>query len=331
VSAKRDAMVGVVLVAAAALAVLGTLWLQGSLMRGDFEEVEAVFSEVGLIRAGNAVKFRGVGIGRVQSITVEPDGERVRVRLRVRSDIQLPSDAVVILSPESMFGDWQAEIQPPGRFPGVRYTEPREDEPDLLPGYALPDVTQLTAAADRISENIEVLTERIGIAFSEETAQNVASLIGNVEEVTERLSDLVSQQATSFTDITAELGAATREIGAAASEARATFRTVNELAGRDELGEALEDLAVVSSNLRGFSGGLEGTNQEIRHMAAQADSTLTRVNRLMASVEDGDGTLGRLLRDPSVAGELEGTLEELQLLLTDIRENPRRYLRLSIF
>jgi hypothetical protein len=32
-----------------------------------------------------------------------------------------------------------------------------------------------------------------------------------------------------------------------------------------------------------------------------------------------------------VAGELEGTLEELQLLLADIRENPRRYLRLSIF
>ena len=328
---KRDAMVGIVLVGAIVLAVVGTLWLQGVMVRGDVREVEAVFSEVGLIRSGNAVKLRGVRVGRVQDITLAPDGARVRVTLRIQADVTLPDDPVVILSPESMFGDWQAEIQPSGRFPGVRYTRPREDEPDVLPGYALPDVTQLTAAADRISENIEVLTERVGIAFTEETAQNIASLIGNVEDVTERLSELVSQQATSFQDITEDLGIATREIGAAAEEARATFQTVNALAGRPELGTTLEDMAVISSNLRGFSGELEQTNADLRQMATQADSTLGQVARLMASIEAGEGTLGRLLRDPTAAGELEGTLEELQLLLADIRENPRRYLRLSIF
>ena len=328
---KRDAMVGIVLVGAIILAVVGTLWLQGVMVRGEVREVEAVFSEVGLIRSGNAVKLRGVRVGRVQDITLAPDGARVRVTLRIQADVTLPDDPVVILSPESMFGDWQAEIQPSGRFPGVRSTRPREDEPDVLPGYALPDVTQLTAAADRISENIEVLTERVGIAFTEETAQNIASLIGNVEDVTERLSELVAQQASSFQEVTEDLGIATREIGAAAEEARATFQTVNALAGRAELGTTLEDMAVISSNLRGFSGELEQTNADLRQMAAQADSTLGQVGRLMASIEAGEGTLGRLLRDPTAAGELEGTLEELQLLLADIRENPRRYLRLSIF
>ncbi len=330
-SVRRDAMVGLVLVGAAVLAIVGTLWLQGVMVRGDFREVEAVFSEVGLIRAGNAVKLRGVGIGRVRSISVDPDGQRVRVVLRIRSDIVLPEDAVVILSPESMFGDWQAEIHSSDRFRGARYTYPQDDDPDALPGYALPDVTQLTAAADRISENIEVLTERIGIAFSEETAQNIASLIGNVEDVTERLSELVSQQATSFSDVTEDLGAATREIGAAATEARRTFEAVHVLVSREELGATLEDLAAIAGHMRSFSAELEGTNEEIRHMAAQADSTFSRTNRLMARIEEGEGTLGRLLRDPTVADELEGTLEELQLLLADIRENPRRYLRLSIF
>lgn len=328
---KRDAMVGIVLVGAVILAIGGTLWLQGVMVRGDFREIEAVFSEVGLIRAGNQVKLRGVSVGRVRSITVDPDGERVRLRLRIRSDIQLPESAVVILSPESMFGDWQAEIQPPDRFPGARYTHPREEDSQTLPGYALPDVTQLTASADRISENIEVLTERLGIAFSEETADNIASLIGNVEDVTERLSELISQQATSFQDVTGDLGAATREIGAAAEEARTTFQTVNALAGRRELVSSLEDMAVISSNLRSLTGELDQTNVDLRQMAANADSTFGQVGRLLASIEEGEGTLGRLLGDPTAAEELEGTLEELQLLLADIRENPRRYLRLSIF
>jgi hypothetical protein len=46
---------------------------------------------------------------------------------------------------------------------------------------------------------------------------------------------------------------------------------------------------------------------------------------------EGEGSLGRLLSDPTMAAGLEGTLAELQVLLQDIRENPRRYLRLSIF
>jgi phospholipid/cholesterol/gamma-HCH transport system substrate-binding protein len=73
-SVRRDALVGLVLVGAVVLAIVGTLWLQGVMVRGDFREVEAVFSEVGLIRAGNAVKLRGVGIGRVRTISVDPTG-----------------------------------------------------------------------------------------------------------------------------------------------------------------------------------------------------------------------------------------------------------------
>jgi phospholipid/cholesterol/gamma-HCH transport system substrate-binding protein len=327
----REALVGLVLMAALVLAVGGTLWLQGSLMRGDHTDVEAVFTDVGLIRAGNQVKFRGVAIGRIRSIRVEPDGERVRVALRVRSDVRLPDRAVVILSPESMFGDWQAEIQTQGQFPGVRYTFPRPGDTETLPGYALPDVTKLTAAADRISENIEVLTERIGIAFSEETAENIASLIRNVEDVTERLSDLINQQASSFQGVTDELGSASREIGAAAGDARETFQAVTELVGREELRSTLQDLSAISSNVRSFSEDLSRTQEELRQLTANADSTFLKVDRLLAQVEAGEGTLGRLLKDPTLASQWEGTLAELQLLLTDIRENPRRYLRLSIF
>lgn len=50
-----------------------------------------------------------------------------------------------------------------------------------------------------------------------------------------------------------------------------------------------------------------------------------------SSSESGDGTLGRLLQDTSTAVELESTLAELSELIEDIRENPNRYVRLSIF
>lgn len=221
------------------------------------------------------------------------------------------------------------EIAPRDRFPAYRYSEPREE--DHLPGYSIPDISQLTATADRISADIEILTERVGIAFSEETARNVASLIENTEEVTQRLSQLISQQADAFVGVTGEIQETTAEIGDAAVGLRETLDRINATLAREEVGEALNDLLAVTSNLRTFSEGVEGTSDQFRMTAARADSTLMRVSSLLATVEEGEGTLGMLFRDPGVATEMEGALQELQLLLEDVRLNPRRYLRLSIF
>lgn len=268
-------------------------------------------------------------MGRVRDIVIDPAGDLVRVRFRIATSMILPDDPVVILSPESLFGDWQAEIHPRSRFPYFAYPIPHDA--DILPGHALPDISQLTATADQIAESISTLTERVGIAFSEETARNIASLIDNVEEVTNRLSELISQQATSFTGVTEELRTATQSIGAAADQARSSFETVENLLTREEVNSTLSDLAVISSNLRTLSVDLQGTNDEVRGMASRMDSTFARVQALVARVEAGEGSIGRLLQDPETATQLEAALMEVRALLVDIRENPRRYIRLSIF
>jgi phospholipid/cholesterol/gamma-HCH transport system substrate-binding protein len=329
VNHKSEALVGAVIISGLFLIVFGTFWLQGVTFRGDFRDLTAAFHEVGQIRDGNAVKFRGVNVGKVTGIEVDPQGEWVLVRVRIPSSLSIPDDAVVVLAPESLFGDWQAEIHPRGRFPDARFA--RHPSGEYLPGYALPDMGQLTATADQIAESIEVLTERVGIAFSEETARNIASLIENVEGVTQRLEELISQQATSFTDVTDEIRRATRDVGDAAVEAGEMFARLDDILARDDLSGAIADLAVISANLRELSGEVGGTNRDLREMAVRVDSTFARVNRVAALIESGDGSVARLLGDPTMAGEMEGTLQELRDLLADIRENPRRYLRLSIF
>ncbi len=325
----REALVGLVIVVAAVVTAVGVLWLQGATWGRPQVEMEAVFDEVGLVRSGNAVKLRGVQVGRVREITVDPAGDLVRVRFRIDEGVTLPDQPVVVLSPESLFGDWQAEIHPRTRFPRVRFPEPREA--DVLPGHALPDISQLTAAADEISETMLVLTERVGIAFSEDTAENIASLIDNIEDVTTQLATLVEQQAASFTEVTDDLRQATQGIGSAANQARVTLERVDGLLARDEVESTLQDLAGLTANLRGLSAEMDGTNREFRELAAQVESTFAKVEGMLEVVEAGDGSLGRLLHDPGMAEEMEGAVTELQLLLADIRENPRRYVRLSIF
>ncbi len=326
---RNETLVGLVLVLGVVTAVFGSLWLQGWEFGRTVETVEAVFSDVGQAAEGNAVKVRGVRIGRIDEVSVHPEGEFVQVVLRVDADVPRPPDAAVVLAPESMFGEWQAEIVSRSLYPHFQFLDP--NEPDVLPGYALPDISRLTATADRISENLADLSDRIGIAFSEETAENLARTIQNVEGVSDRLTQLIEQQAATFDVLAARVEEATGEIGRAATASRTTFDHLSDLMATGEVEMLLTDVRDVAEGLQSLTQEATTTTSEFQKMAVRAESTFARVDRILGAAEDGEGTLGRLLNDPTLMNEVEATLVQLQLLLEDVRENPRRYLRLSIF
>ncbi|MEX2527780.1 MAG: MlaD family protein [Gemmatimonadota bacterium] len=325
----NETMVGVVLVLGVVVAVAGTLFLQGVDWRGNQVELEGLFYEVGLIQPGNPVRVRGVRIGRVAGVDVMPGGEAVRVRVQVDSQVALPQDAGMILAPESMFGDWQAEIVSREQYPSLRFYE--NPPVGVIPGYSLPDITRLTAAADRIAENLTVLTDRVTMAFTEETALNIARAIDNIEDVSNRLSDLVETQASGFSQVFSQVQGSAEELGMAAAAARRSFQRVDGLVGSGEIDSVLVNARDASRNLSELSRDLTQTNQEFQGMLGRADSAFQSVNRLTARVEAGEGSLGRMLSDSGMVLQVESALAQLQQLLQDVRENPQRYVRLSIF
>ena len=326
---RREILVGLVLVLGAAVAVLGTLFLKGYDWRGDLVQVEMLVEEAGQLRPGNAVKVRGVEIGSVDRILVEPSGRAIRIVARIRRQVTLPDDAVVLLAPESMFGDWQAEIVSRSAFP--RYAFFEVDEPGVLPGYALPDLGRLTAAADEIADNLTVLTDRVELAFTEETALNMKAAIDNIGEVSQGLSALVQQQAESFQAVTGEIQTSAEEFGSAARSARSSFDEVSRLLGGGNADTLIADARVTVRNLRDVSERLDRTAAELEGTLLLADTALVRFDRLGRRLEDGEGTMGRLFADSVLAVRAESALVELNALLQDFRENPKRYVRLSIF
>jgi phospholipid/cholesterol/gamma-HCH transport system substrate-binding protein len=325
----REITVGFVIIAGIAVAVLGTLWLQDATFGRGTQEVDALFRQVGQLLDGSAVKLRGVSIGRVEGIAVEPNGTAVRVTMSVREDVTLPGNRAVILAPESMFGDWQAEIVDPSDFPQFDFFEPEED--GVMGGYALPDFSRLTAAADQISENLGVLTERVEEAFTEETAQNFSRAIDNIQEVSERLRQLVEAQAGAVEDLATEFETSAVELGMAAHSAHLAFERAQEILEAPTTDSLLLDARVALANLKTLSEDLGEATVGAQDMILRVDSTFARLDRMTAEVEAGQGVLGMLMRDSTLVYQAQGVLGALTDLLDDLRANPQRYVRLSIF
>lgn len=328
-------MVGLVILAGIAVAVVGTLWLKGTNFGSPDVPIDVLVQDVGQLQVGNTVKFRGVRIGRVHRIRVAEGGDAVRISLRLEQELDMPPDLAAVVAPESLFGEWQIELVSRARFPRFDYFEvPPGAESDGVPvvgGYAIPDISRLTAAADEISENLAVLTDRVDRTFNDSTAENFARAIDNIQEVSENLRDLVGQQASAFSEVSAQVQRAATEIGLAAEVGRSALESADRLLASGELDsilvsvrDASESLGDVSRNVASATDGLGGTLE-------RADSAFARIDLLTARVARGEGALGQLFSDTVLIGRAGEVLRELDLLLADFRENPKRYVRLSIF
>ena len=333
---RRDFMVGLVILAGLAVAAAGTLWLEGTNWGRPDVVVEVLLRDVSQLSEGNAVKFRGVQVGQVQRIGVEPGGEAVRVTLRL--DTRLPPGdeiAGVVLAPESFFGDWQAEIVGPDRYPNFSFYEVPQTEMGrdtvVLGGYALPELSRLTASAEQISDNVAELSSRLEVAFNQETAENLSSAIANVEVLTGDLRNFISRESESTSQLTAKADSALREIQEASAMARRSFERVEGVLSDSQVDSIVGNVARATGSIQEIAGSLSGSSENLSNALQRADSTFARLDRLTATVAAGEGTIGRLFVDSTLAVRTADVLEQLDLLLQDLRENPRRYVRLSIF
>jgi phospholipid/cholesterol/gamma-HCH transport system substrate-binding protein len=322
-------MVGAVIALSAVLLFVGMVWLKGEGFGRDLELVRARFREVGQLRVGGTVKLRGVPVGRVAEVGLEPTGNGVIVLMRVQRDVILPEDPVVLLAPESLFGAWQAEIHPRSRFPGYSYAE--SPDPQVLPGAALPDMSRLTAVADEIAQSMAVLTNRVELAFTEETALNVRRAIENIQQVSEQLTGLVGSQKRAIDGVAANLEQTTVALGAAAETIRRTFARVEASIADGELEQIMGNVARASTQLDSLSGALLAASVEFRQVVTRADGALELAESVGERVQRGEGNLGLLLQDTALYGDLIRTNMLMQELLKDIKENPRKYIKLSIF
>ena len=326
---KNEVRVGLVVILGIALIIGGTLWLQGWQFGDEDREVQAWVREVGQLKQGSAVKLRGVPIGTVTAVELGPRSGGVLISMTVAEDVTLPEDPVVLLSPESLFGDWQAEIFPRTRFPIYEYAIP--PEPGVMPGYSLPDVSRLTAVADRIAENLAILTDRIDVAFTDETAMNIRDAIENITRVTGQLTSLVQGQEQTVQEVAAGLETTTATLSEAARTANRAFGQIEAAVSGGQLSAIVSNVETMTAQIDSLGRALVAVTDELESTVVSADSSFESLNDLMAGLERGEGTLGQLLQDTTLYSELVLTNSLVQDVLLDLQRNPRKYINLRVF
>ncbi len=326
--ARDEVVTGVFVLLGVALIVVGALWLSEHRWGGEYRTLEARFDGVGQLRAGNTVRLRGVDVGSVQSIDVGADA--VTVTLRIRSEVPLPERFVVSAQPVSLFGEWSAAIAPASRYPEAAARAASLPE-GTVPGVTSSDFAQLSDYTGQIASNLENITEQLEVAFNEQTARNLARAVDNFEQASEELVGLLARQRQSFGGFAEDMEESGRTLRRVAAGLDSTVGRLERATAGGELEAILDNTRRTTASLERVSGRLEGTAASADRTIQRADSALRHARAVLARVDTGQGSLARMTRDPRLYEDLTLTLTELQALLADLKQNPGKYFKFSIF
>ncbi len=292
---KNEVLVGVTVVLGLIVMAIGTFWLTGRSWTQQQREMVGTFAHVSTLADGNNVVYRGVRVGRVENIALSERGNGVFVTMSVNPDVSFPQDAAGVIAPESLFGDYQVEIVSQAAYPDLEFMA--STDPKVLPGAALPDISQLTQVAARIAADIEVLSDRIQITFTEETAVRLREAIENVSEVSQQLGGFVDQQTRTYDQVGRNVLTTTENISRASRSAEQLVTSVRSNVDQGEIRTILTNARQASANLAALSAELQNATQGVPGLLTNANTTVTSFGQTATEVS----ALMRALQ-PQVAG-----------------------------
>jgi phospholipid/cholesterol/gamma-HCH transport system substrate-binding protein len=91
------------------------------------------------------------------------------------------------------------------------------------------------------------------------------------------------------------------------------------------------DTLLGNANVKQAGLRIDTLTANLQRLSGQLTQSTATLNDLLARVNRGEGTLGKLATDTLLYGDIHKTLDALSQLLTDLRERPGRYLTVKVF
>lgn len=288
----KEMMVGTIVLVAAAIFGIGMMWLQGKSLRSR-GGVVIEFPDAGDLKPASPVRVAGVPVGRVEDIKLVAQGDDyvVHVRVSLPNYIQPKVDATALVRPTGLAGDVTlvfdpgdaAELLPKGQI--VKGTVP------------LGLMTEAAGLADRADSVLFQAQQFVGPAMQERMARTL-------EEATKSLQSSQRLMAT-FNDPntgpSAQLALTLTQLRGTLARLDTTLTAPAVLRARDQADTLVRNLSTMSAQFR---------------------ATGARLDSVLARVERGEGTMGRIATDPALYDQMTRLTAQLDSLVQDIRANP---------
>ncbi|HBO68715.1 MAG TPA: hypothetical protein DD658_00565 [Deltaproteobacteria bacterium] len=284
----------------------GGIGEQGYKLTVDFE------TAAGLEPKAN-VKMAGVPVGKLEEILLVEN--RARLVLRVQDGVRIPVDSIASIQTQGLLGEKYVEILP-GRNAEQFLPEGGRVANTIPPA----NLDEIIRKVSLISEDLKKFTETLSMTFgTEEGRKAMSDILRNVQETTEVLRAVVTANEERLNRILVNvdvLSADLKEISSANKEdLRATISNLRAFSEtlKNETPGLAKNLQEMGERVSGLIGenreNIKASIENLKSASAKLDNTLDSAGRVLARIDRGEGTLGKLVTDNTAHESLTRTLD----------------------
>jgi len=304
---SNETKIGALAAISIALLILGFNFLKGKTLFEHDKRLYAVFDKVEGLAKSNPVTINGLQVGKVAELH-ERDKmvSGIIVSIDITKEVTIPDNSLVFVN-KALFGEGNLVIKlgNSNRFVGDGDTLQSTANPSLLENVqqsVTPAVNNLNSAI----QALEVLIANINSVLDPNTKNNLQNTVANAAATTAQLRNLLNAQT-----------------GALAQ----SLQNMNEFTSN--LNKNNESINSTVKNLEAATAKL--ANADVDAVIKNLQTSTNNLNELTTKINSKEGSLGLLVNDKSLYNNLQNSVRSLNILLDDIRVNPKRYVSISVF
>jgi phospholipid/cholesterol/gamma-HCH transport system substrate-binding protein len=304
-------IVGAVVLALLAGLAAFSVWLVRADIDRDVARYEIAFSgSVTGLPEGGQVLYRGIPVGRVAEIRIDPDNvETVLVEVEIDRETPIKEDTIASLELQGLTGI--AYVQLRGGTQASARLDPDAEPPPRIPSRRSA-LERLFESTPELLARTMAVVERLSLVLTDENLEAVAGTLRNVETVTATLaarSDSIDTALAGAAEMTGTIQATSKEVRDLASDLR-------QLTGR------------VDRQVDGVSGDLVATLTELQGSAAALTGAAGRFEQILGELEQpvDDFAATGLYEFTQLVGETRLLVAALSRITKEFERDPAGFL-----
>ncbi|PLW91885.1 MAG: MCE family protein [Marinilabiliales bacterium] len=312
---KKEIRIAIVFIVGMFVVYWGINYLKGKNVFSSQEVFYAEYDHVAGLQEANPVYLNGFKIGQVSTIEfIENGNGRLRISLLITEDVDIPVNSIARIESSDLLGSKAVVIylgDSKEMADNGDYLVP-EIERDLKEEVSM-QILPLKNKAEELLSSFDSVLVILQTIFNENTRQNLSRSFQSIENTILSLEHASYSIDTLMTSQRHRLAM--------------IFANVESIT--TNLKDNNEKISNIFTNISSVSDSLAAA--PITSIVTNANESLEKFNIVMTKIENGEGSLGMLINNDSLYNNLNNSAYELNLLMEDLRLNPRRYMHFSIF
>ena len=283
------------------LFIFGFNYLKGSSILDKQKTIFAVYDEVDGLLVGANVMINGLSIGNVTELDFLPNSTKIIVTLKVKDKLNFSSKSTASIYETGVLGGLAISIEPLFERESIVKTG------DTLMSRVRPGLTEL------INRQIEPLSRQL------------QSTITSVDSIFTGASNVLNRQTQE--EIKESISVLTSAINAIKNSSVIIEETLT--SKNTQINNTIDNFEKISSNLSNVSDELNSFG--LTSLLSNLEVSVDGISSIVDKLDSDNSTLGKLINEDEVYNNLNSSIESLNILINDIKTNPKKYVHFSVF